>query len=120
MKFFSKKTFNKIIVPFLVTAQVVSLAGTVFMLINKKKTYAGIFAAIGLAATAASVIIKKRRKLEAKLAELEDEEDYFDELSFSDDDYSDADKLFGIDEDDAEEAFSELDDAVSFLENTEN
>ena len=119
MKFLNKKTFNKIIVPFLVTAQVVSLAGTVFMLINKKKTYAGIFAAIGLAATAASIIIKKRRKLEAKLEELEDE-DYFDELSFSDDDYSDADKLFGIDEGDAEEVFSELDEAVSFLENTEN
>ncbi len=119
------KALRKALVPFIVTAQFMALIGTVVMILNKKKSYAGIFAAVGFIATAAFVLIENKKRLEKKKRVLEGEE-FFD---FDEDEYDFFDEdLLNLDGEDLgsnesesplEEAFSDLDEAISILENTE-
>jgi hypothetical protein len=73
------KSLKKYIRPILIAVQAVSVVGTVVSILTKKKTSAGIFAATGIFAAIAAVLVYKKEQAEKKAEEKWNAENAFDE-----------------------------------------
>ena len=78
------KSFKKSFRPILTVIEVVSAVGAILSLLGKKKSYAGIFAAVGAIAFAASYFLNKKEKAEKQAEEEWNAENFMDGLSFDD------------------------------------
>ena len=73
------KSLKKYIRPILIAVQAVSVVGTVVSILTKKKMSAGIFAATGIFAAIAAVLVYKKEQAEKKAEEKWNAENAFDE-----------------------------------------
>lgn len=74
------KSLKKWIRPLLFAVQAVSVIGFVASLFGKKKSYAGVFAATGALAAAATFLLNRKEKAEKKAEDEWTRENYFDGL----------------------------------------